>query len=187
MECLEVLTRQAIAQSSEIEAINEQLALTAERQDYAEARQWTNYLTLDPIRLAQNVLGGGDVQRDRIAIATLELETADLIRRREAVAEEITREVVELVLEYEQLGRRADLFASQLESHRLRVAVAEARYRTGQGSTSSMIGLWQRTEDLAARCQEKRISQIQTVRELELLVGLTAEAATDAEFCRVDV
>ncbi|MEA5467038.1 hypothetical protein [Leptothoe sp. PORK10 BA2] len=80
MECLTELTQQAIAQSSEIEAINGQLELTAQRQDYAVARQWTNYLTLDPIRLIQNVLGGGDVQRERIAIATLELEAANLIR-----------------------------------------------------------------------------------------------------------
>ena len=29
---------------------------------------------MDPVRLVQNVLGGGDVQRDRIAIAGLELE-----------------------------------------------------------------------------------------------------------------
>ena len=64
--CLETLTQQAISRSSEIEAINEQLVLTAERQDYAEARRWTNYLTLDPVRLGQNVLGGGDVQRDRL-------------------------------------------------------------------------------------------------------------------------
>ena len=154
MECLETLTQQAISRSSEIEAINEQLVLTAERQDYAEARRWTNYLTLDPVRLVQNVLGGGDVQQDRIAIATLELEAANLIRRREEVAEGLTRDVVGLVLDYERLDRQAVLIASQLESHRLRVAVAEARYRMGQGATESMIRLWQRTEDLAARCSE---------------------------------
>ncbi len=178
MGCLEILTQQAIEQSSEIEAINEQLALTAERQDYAEARQWTNYLTLDPIRLVQNVLGGGDVQRDRIEIASLELETANLIRRRESVAEELTREVVDLVLDYERLDRQAVLIESQLESHRLRVEVAEARYRTGQGSTNSMIGMWQRTEDLTVRCSEKRIGQAQVERELEVLTGYEDLAAT---------
>ena len=153
--------------------INQQLTLTAERQDYAEARQWTNYLTLDPIRLVQNVLGGGDVQRDRIAIATLELETANLIRRRKEVAEGITREVVDLVLEYERLGRQAELIESQLESQQLRVAVTEARYRTGQGLMSSMIGLWQRSEDLMARYQEKRNEQVWVERELEILIGDT--------------
>lgn len=171
MECLEILTQQAIAQSSEIEAINQQLALTAERQEYAEARQWTNYLTMDPVRLIQNVLGGGDVQRDRLAIATLELEAANLIRRREEVAEGIAREIVDLVMNYERLDRQAILLASQLESHQLQVAVAEARYRTGQGATTSMIGLWQRTVELTARCSEYRIGQAQDIRELEILIG----------------
>lgn len=183
MECLEILTQQAIAQSSEIEAINQQLELTAKRQDYAEARQWTNYLTMDPVRLIQNVLGGGDVQRDRLAIATLELEAANLIRRREEVAEGIAREIVDLVLNYEHLDRQAMLLASQLESHRLQVAVAEARYRTGQGSTTSMIGLWQQTADLAARCSEHRIGQAQDIRNLEILIG---ESETRSYTAHVD-
>ena len=56
MECLETLTQQAIAQSSEIESINQQLEFTDQRQDYATARHWVNYITLDPFRLVQNVL-----------------------------------------------------------------------------------------------------------------------------------
>ncbi|MEM9091942.1 MAG: hypothetical protein AAGC93_24800 [Cyanobacteria bacterium P01_F01_bin.53] len=171
MECLEILTQQAIAQSSEIETINQQLELTDQRQDYARNRQWTNYLTLDPLRLVQNVLGGGDVQRDRLELGALELREAELIRRREEVAEGIAQDVVDLVLDYEKFGRQANLIASQLETHRLRVTVRESAYRTGQGSTESMLSLWQRTEDLEARCQERLIGQAQVVRELEVLVG----------------
>ncbi|MEM9483408.1 MAG: hypothetical protein AAGA83_06920 [Cyanobacteria bacterium P01_F01_bin.116] len=170
MECLEMLTQQAIEQSSEIETINQQLDLTDQRQDYARNRQWTNYLTLDPLRLVQNVLGGGDVQRDRLDLGSLELREAELIRRREEVAEGIAQDVVDLVLDYEKLGRQADLIASQLETHRLRVTVRESAYRTGQGSTESMLSLWQRTEDLEARCQERLIGQAQVIRELEVLV-----------------
>ncbi|MFG6100562.1 TolC family protein [Leptothoe sp. ISB3NOV94-8A] len=174
-ECLEVLTQQAIAQSSEIEAINEQLALTAERQDYAEARQWTNYLTLDPIRLVQNVLGGGDVQRDRIAIASLELDAANLIRQRENQAQHIADEVVSLVLNYEKLDREYDLLDSRLRTHLMQAQIMEAQYRTGQGSTNRMLTMWQRTDNLKARCDEKRIGQAQDRRELEILTGADAE------------
>ncbi|MEM0979541.1 MAG: hypothetical protein AAGH78_04620 [Cyanobacteria bacterium P01_H01_bin.58] len=67
---------------------------------------------MDPIRLIQNVLGGGDVQRDRIAIASLELEAANLIRRREAVAEAVAGEVVERVLDYEEMLRKGALLAA---------------------------------------------------------------------------
>ena len=171
MECLETLTQQAIAQSSEIESINAQLVLTTERQDYAEARQWTNYITLDPVRLVQNVLGGGDVQRDRLAIATLELETANLLRRREEVAETLTRDVVDLVLDHEKLLRRGELTASQLATQELRQAAQEAKYRTGQSSTDAMLRVWQRTEDYQARCEENRVDSLQVIRELQVLTG----------------
>ena len=168
-----MLTRQAIDQSSEIIAIEEQLALTAQRQDYAQSRRWVNYLTLDPLRLVQNVLGGGDVQRDRIAIASLELETANLIRQREEQAQDVANEVVSLMLSYEKLVREGELIASQLQSHRTQVSVMESAYRTGQGSTAAMIALRQRTEQLEARCQESAIGQSQDVRALEILTGET--------------
>ncbi|NEP58713.1 MAG: hypothetical protein F6K31_17130 [Symploca sp. SIO2G7] len=89
------------------------------------------------------------------------------------MAEAITREMVDLMLDYERLNRQTALIESQLESHQLRVAVTEARYRTGQGSTTSMIGLWQRMEDLAVRGSEKRIEQDQIKRALEILTGET--------------
>ena len=165
-----MLTQQAIEQSSEIEAINQQLALTAERQDYAESRQWTNYLTLDPVRLVQNVLGGGDVQRDRLAIAGLELETANLIRRREEVAEDIASNVVNIMLDYWELRRRGELLASQLETHELRLKITEASYRTGHGSTDSMLSMWQRTTDLRVGCSENKVSMIRRIQELEALI-----------------
>ncbi|MEL7354378.1 MAG: hypothetical protein AAFZ17_03145 [Cyanobacteria bacterium J06650_10] len=106
------LTQLAIENSSEIEAINEQLALTEDRQDYAEARRWTNCITLDPVELIQNVLGGGDVQRDRLMIASLELQSAELIRRREVADEALARDVVDAVLRYEKLGREIALISS---------------------------------------------------------------------------
>lgn len=172
-ECLEMLTQQAIDQSGEIIALEEQLALTAQRQDYAQSRRWVNYLTLDPVRLVQNVLGGGDVQRDRIAIASLELETANLIRQREEQAQDLANEVVSLMLSYEKLVREGELIDSQLQSHRIQVSVMEAAYRTGQGSTAVMVTLRQRTEQLEARCQESAIGQSQNVRALEILTGET--------------
>ena len=81
------MTELAIQNSSEIEAIEQRLELASDRIGYAGARQWTEYLTLDPLRLVQNIFGGGDVQRNRLAIAELEVRAADLVRRREEVAE----------------------------------------------------------------------------------------------------
>ena len=96
---------------------------------------------------------------------------AELIRRRESEAEFIAGEIVGLVLSYEKLGREAELIESQRANHLLQVTIQEARYRTGQGSTRNMLMLWQRTDTLEARCQERRIGQAQDKRALEILTG----------------
>lgn len=144
----------------------------AERIDYAESRRWTNYLTLDPLQLVQNVLGGGDVQRDRLAIADLELQVADLARRREEVAEDLAGEVVRLVLAYEEGERALELLQMQLETQQLQQAVMESSYRTGQGDTVTMLTVWQRTEALAVQLQEQQVVQEQTIQTLNRIVEM---------------
>ena len=98
---------------------------------------------------------GVDVQRDRLAIADLELQVADLIQRREEVAEELAAEVVNLVLAYERLERELELLASQIETQQLQQAVMEAAYRTGQENTGTMLEVWQRTETLESHLIEQ--------------------------------
>ena len=74
-ECIELLAEKAIANSSELVTLDEQialidkrLALAGKRIEHTSKKRWTNYISLDPLRIAANVLGGGDVQRDNIAI-----------------------------------------------------------------------------------------------------------------------
>lgn len=153
----------------------------AQRIDYAESRRWTNYLTLDPLELVQNLLGGGDVQRDQVAIASLEVQAADLVRRREEVAEDLAREVIALVMDHERLDRELTLLASQLETQQLQQAVQESAYRTGQGNTVQMMSVWQRTEDLQAQQQERSVAQAQVRRQLEQITGLTDVSVSVSE------
>lgn len=180
-DCLATLTDLAIQNSSEIEAIDQRLAVMAQRIDYAESRRWTNYLTLDPLELVQNLLGGGDVQRDQVAIASLEVQAADLVRRREEVAEDLAREVIALVMDHERLDRELTLLASQLETQQLQQAVQESAYRTGQGNTVQMMSVWQRTEDLQAQQQERSVAQAQVRRQLEQITGLTDVSVSVSE------
>jgi hypothetical protein len=114
-----------------------------QRLEQAQRRRWTNYLTLDPVELVQNLLGGGEVGRDQVTLAGLELQAANLVRRREEVATEVAQQVVEQVLAYERLGRELALLESQIETQQLQQAVLEAAYRTGQGSTVHLLGVWQ--------------------------------------------
>ena len=172
------LTELALDQSAEIEAINDQLTLIYEEREFAGARQWSHLLTLDPLRLVQNLLGGGDVQRARLAIASLDVEIANLIRRREAVGEEIAGEVLDLVLDYEQMVRKSQLLAAQFETQQQRQRVQEAKYRTGQSSTDSILRVWQRTSDLEARCYEHRVESHRVVRTLEVMTGSDGQYAS---------
>ena len=102
------------------------------------------------------------------------------------MAEDIAQEVIDLVLEYEASGRRLESLNSQLETQLQRQAVMEVAYRTGQGSTTTMLSMWQRTDDLKARIAEVEIQQGQIVRELEVLcyveetgTGATADSGGD--------
>jgi hypothetical protein len=85
MTDVEQLTGKAIANSSELVTLDEQIALidkrlvvAGERIEHTSKKRWTNYLSTDPLRIAANVFGGGDVQRDNIAIADLEVKSAEL-------------------------------------------------------------------------------------------------------------
>ncbi len=94
--CVEQLTQQAIANSLTLQTLNERitliderLALMGDRKDYAESKLWTNYLptssstssvldVVNPFTWVQNLAGGGHNQRDRLAIADLEIKGATL-------------------------------------------------------------------------------------------------------------
>jgi hypothetical protein len=166
------LTELAILQSREIAVIEQQLELAAERRDYTESRWWVNWITADPFELVQNILGGGNVGRDRLQVAALEVEAANLIRRREEVATALARDVVDHVLEYEQLVRRLELLDIQIVTQQQRQAVLEVSYRMGEGSTINMLGIWQQTEDLLAKRVEMAIERGRLVTELEQLTGV---------------
>lgn len=157
--------------SREIQAIEQRLALAAEQRQATESRWWVNWITADPFALVQNILGGGNVGLDRLRLAELELEAADLVRRREEVATALAREVIDQVLEYEQLGRQLELLDEQIVAQLQRQAVMEVSYRLGEGSTSAMLTVWQQTEDLEARRVEMAISQGRVVAELVQVVG----------------
>ena len=170
LDCLATLTERAIARNPEIQSIDERLALGDDRIHYSRRQRWTNYITTDPVRLVQNLLGGGDMQRDRLAIAELELQQADLVRRRWEVSEAIAQTIIDQVLNWERLDRQLDLLETQSLTQQQQQAVIEASYRTGSGNTATMLTVWQRSEDLEARRVEAEIDQTQTRQELERLV-----------------
>ncbi len=88
--CVEQLTQAAIAHSLTLKTLNERitliderLALMGDRKEYAESKLWTNYLptstatssvldVVNPFAWIQNLAGGGQMQRDRLAVSRSE-------------------------------------------------------------------------------------------------------------------
>ena len=75
-ECVQKLSEKAIANSFKLKTLAERITLIEQRLELAEDRieytrkkKWTNYISANPINIIQNIFGGGDVQRDNIAIA----------------------------------------------------------------------------------------------------------------------
>ena len=186
-DCISQLTEAAITNSPELVTLDEQIALVNERVglmgdriDYTSNRRWTNYLTTDPLRLVANIFGGGDVQRDNIAIADLEVKAAsleatraNLERRRAEVESRLREEVLSLVLDYEAAGRQAALVESQLASHQIQQQLVEIDYRQGLGSTSQFLALSQHRERLSEQLTRHQLDQKQAIRRVLSLTGFT--------------
>ena len=149
-----------------------------DRIGYAKDRRWTNYITVDPVKLVQNIFGGGDIQRDRIAIADLEVKSAtleaaraELERQREAEKVSLGEKVLRLVLDYESSDRRVALIESQLQSFNVSREVFRIRYRWGQGTTEQWLGLEERNDRLNDQLVEAQTKRDESGRELAQVTG----------------
>ena len=184
-KCVRQLTEKAIANSpklkqseSRIALIDQRLAVTEERIDYTSKKKWTNYISTDPVNIIQNLFGGGGVQRDNIAIASLEVRTTDLLaakaeleRQQEEEKLKIEDEVLRLVLDYEAAKRKCNLLLSQLESLEQQREVIRIAYRLGRGSTSQILGMEDRRDRTIEQLSEVEIKKDESVRELKQLIG----------------
>ncbi len=167
-ECIELLAAKAYANSPELVTLDEQIALidkrialALKRIEHTSKKRWTNYLSYDPLRIAANLLGGGDVQRDNIAIADLEVKSAELEayranlhRRKAEIKSELREEVLGLVLEYEAAVREYVLAQSKLVTYNQQRNLIEIDYQFGNGSTTQMLSMWQQGENLEAEIIE---------------------------------
>jgi predicted ATPase len=179
------LTGKAIANSPELVTLDEQIALidkrlvvAGERIEHTSKKRWTNYLSTDPLRIAANVFGGGDVQRDNLAIADLEVKSAELevdranlYRRQAEVSSQLKEDVLGLVLEYEAAEREYILAQSKLTTYNQQRQLIEIDYQFGNGSTTQILSLWQQGESLEAeviQIDNKRSQVIRKIIEMQV-------------------
>lgn len=185
-DCINQLTESAIVHNSEIDALDDRLELVGKQIHRQYERRWTailpalgDLIDFNPIALIEALFGGGGFREVDLKIADLEIRTSDMIRRRAEVTVQLHKQVTDLLLGTEKSERQIELLQGQLVSHQQHIAVMEAGYRTGQGSTEQMIGIWQRREDLQARLTEAQVSREQSVRKLLELTGYEAISADD--------
>ena len=185
-ECVEQLTVRAIANSnklqqseSRIALIEQRLAVTEERIDYTSKKKWTNYISTNPVNIIQNLFGGGGVQRDNIAIASLEIRTTDLLaakaeleRQQEEEKLEIENEVLNLLLDYEAANRKLELLTSNLETLEQQREVMRIAYRMGRGSTNQILGVESKRDRTIEQIVGVEIEKDESVRELLHLIGV---------------
>jgi hypothetical protein len=184
-ECIDRLVRSAIDRSPKLKLlddrialVNQRLEIAAQRIDYAEDKSWTNYITTDPVKLIQNIFGGGDVQKDEIEIANLELKSAELEamkieleRQKEEEKIRLSEKVLQLVLDYEEAGRTIALIESQSETFKLQNEVFRIQYRLGEGSTEQLLSIETRGEKLREQLTLSIGKRDEVWRELLDLVG----------------
>ena len=192
-ECVELLTAKAIANSPELIAIDEQIALIDKRLVVADQRiehtskkRWTNYISSDPLRITANLLGGGDVQRNNIAIADLEIKSAELEayrakahRRKAEVKSQLREEVLGWVLEYETAEREYILAQSKLATYSQQRQLIEIDYQFGNGSTTQMLSMWQQGESLEAEVIKVESKKTEITRKIQQITGLSTKTITD--------
>ncbi len=195
-ECVGKLTEQAIASSpklktldSRIALIDERLELMSGRKDYAESRLWTNYLPtssaggsvldiVNPFAWIKNLAGGGDMQRERFAIAdleikgaTLEAARAELERQREQEKILLGEKVLQLLLSYEAATRQVELVESQIKTFEVSREVFRIRYQFGEGTTEQWLSFEERENKLNEQLTKSRTKQEETIRELTQLIN----------------
>ncbi|WP_192846049.1 hypothetical protein [Microcystis aeruginosa] len=172
-DCLRTLTEAAIERSPELQILDERIALidrrlqlAGQRIDQANARQWTGYLTTDPIAILQNLFGGGQVQQQRIAITDLEIRAADLEaakaeleRQRAAKRSQLGEQVLTLVIGYETAGDRERAILAQLSNHDLLTRITEIDYRLGGSSTETYLTRIAQREQLEIQLNRYRLER----------------------------
>ena len=184
-ECVQKLSEKAIANSQKLKTLAERITLIEQRLELAEDRieytrkkKWTNYISANPVNILQNIFGGGDVQRDNIAIASLEIRTADLLaakaeleRQQEEEKVKISDRILRLLLDYEAAQRRHELLSSQLKTLEQQQRVARVSYRRGRGSTSQILGMSDKRDRLTEQLTNVSIKKDESLRKLLHLIS----------------
>ncbi len=161
--CLTTLSHLAVQNSREIAVLEKAIQLQ-------KKKLWTSWLSAEGLnliaiglRIARNVVGGGDR-------AVLKLEIARLELRRAELETNLRQALLQALLSYENLRQQVELAQTRLAAQHLRVALSEIGYRFGMGTTPEMLQEWERRDELHGASLTAERSAKQTLHQLEAIV-----------------
>ncbi len=161
--CLQMLGDIAVQNSREIAVLAQAIKLQ-------KKKLWISWLNADGLhpvaiglRLARNIAGGGDRAAAKLELARLELRQAELAtQRRESI--------VRAVLDYETAQRQWTSAETKLATHQARLHLLAIAYRLGEGSTETMLPLWQTETELQGEVERTKIDCRQRLTQLQAIV-----------------
>lgn len=172
--CVETLTALAWENSQSIKLLDETIKL-------AKRRGWTNYIdvsALNPVilslQLIRNALGGGERQKRKIEIKTLELARADK-------AAHLRAEISALLFALDFLDKRITAQKIAQDAHSKRVSLYEISYAYGDGNTETMLSLWQTSDAIKNTLDLLLADKEETRRKLIEIITPHSAAKTKDE------
>jgi hypothetical protein len=139
---------QAVTASLEDKIINtgEQINYLEDRVRYYKSRNWTNFITLEPIKLIQNIFGGGDVQRNQLTITDIETKINQLKDNQDRLENQliiekdnIKNEVAIALLNIQESRERIKLINQKRAKVKLQSQVFLIKYSNGEGTTNQYL------------------------------------------------
>lgn len=162
--CVQNLSELAVQNSRELVVLEQAIA-------FQKKKLWTHWLHADGwnplaigLRIVRNVAGGGDRAAAKLEIARLEL-------RRSELETELRAAILRAVLAYETTQRQGQDAETKLTTHRNRLALVHIAYRLGEGSTETMLQLWQTETELERAVENAQIERQQRFVQLQSLVA----------------
>lgn len=164
-KCVETLTAQSVANSAEIQVLDETIEL-------ARRKGWTQYIdvsAIDPLTLSvqilRNIFGGGERQTRKLAISQIELRRTETVLR-------IRAEINDLLLQAENVERKRAQTQTLFDAQSSLVAVLEVSYQSGELSTERMMPVWEKLDFFKVEIQKAETERETLRKKLILLVEL---------------
>ena len=185
LNCLDDLTNKAIVSSLIIQSLDNEILRTSEQLDYLKgeieyykSRLWTGYITLDPLKILENLFGGGKVRDTKLTIVDLESKVAELENNEVQLQNQLIIEkqkiqntIFTLITSLQENLETIELIKTRIDSTKLQFEVFSIGYVNGVGSTSEYLSYQDKIYSLESSLLKSINDGRSNFNEIKLLTG----------------